>query len=81
MVDGSCPLDVCNNPLFTRFERFQMVSVTSRGIGTGDSFVFTPDFNFAKSNISFVMFDCAKTVGKYNPRTRESNKLNFVILS
>ena len=41
---------------------------------------FTPDFNFAKSNISFVMFDCANTVGKYNPRTRESNKLYFVIL-
>lgn len=40
----------------------------------------TPDFNFAKSNISFVMFDCAKTAGKYNPKTRESNKLNFVIL-
>ena len=28
----------------------------------------------------YTLFDCAKTVGKYNPRTRESNKLNFVIL-
>ena len=81
VVDDSRSLDVCNDAFLTWFEGLQVISVTSGRICTGDSFVFLlPDFNFAKSNISFVMFDCAKTVGKYNPRTRESNKLNFVIL-